>query len=183
MSVSYLKDHKDYKPSGYYSEEPSTAAGSTSRTISSLPAVEKQIQNPATPHGLYEVGLLDNTIISVVENLNEAIKNLDIAIKNYNDEIEREIRLDLLMSNLFALNSLKGISQNFGDIITAIQVSLKNKNTSPFKESELSTLKKVLEIMKNNFNMSLTIYDQCLSLLEESFDLLIPMNVAFNNAE
>ena len=143
-----------------------------------------QEEQRATPEGLYKVEDVDKVtkLVSIVDTLNLVLENIRVAIVDFEDEVEREIQLDLLRNNIFELILLKkDVNQNFGDILTAIQVCLKNKTNSPFSKTELVKLKKVIGVMKNNFNMSEHVFNECLYVLDESFDLTIPMRIEPEN--
>ena len=152
---------------------------------SETPDIEpKEVKGKATPEALYRLEDVDRAskIVSVVEKLNKALDNVRTAIRDFDDEIEREIQLDYLRNNVFELILLKDINQNFGDILTAIQVCLKNESNSPFSQLQLVKMEKVLQIMKNNFNMSDNVFENCLNILDEDFDLAIPMGIQSKDA-
>ncbi|MDQ7838690.1 MAG: hypothetical protein RDU59_09410 [Thermodesulfobacteriota bacterium] len=144
----------------------------------------RQEDEKATPEGLYKVKDVDRVtkLVSIVDTLNLALENICVAIADFEDEVEREIQLDLLRNNIFELILLKkDVSQNFGDLLTAFHVCLKNKTNTPFSKIELVKLRNVIGLIKNNFNMSDHVFNECLYILDENFDLTIPMRIEPEN--
>lgn len=135
------------------------------------------IGTKATPEGLYGTGDLDRAgqLSKIVDFLNKSIGNVKYAIENYDDEIERDGQIDILRHNIFELLVLRRVNRNFGDVLTAIQVALKNKKYATFKRDELVKMKSVLETMKNNFNMTESVFEKCIDVLDENFDISIPI--------
>lgn len=144
----------------------------------------RQEEQQATPEGLYKIENIDRVtkIVSIVDTLNLTLENIRVAIEGFEDELEREIQLDLLRNNIFELILLKkDVNQNFGDSLTALHVCLKNKSNTPFSKIELVKLRNVIGVMKNNFNMSDNVFNECLYVLDENFDLTIPMRIEPEN--
>ena len=137
---------------------------------------EPKKEAKVTAEGLYQVQDVDkaSTVVSTVNRLNQALENVSKAIEDFEDEIEREIQLDLLRDNVFELTLLKDINRNLEDLLAALQVCLRNKEDSPFSRVELVKLRKVIAVTKNNFNMADNILDECLAILDDNFDLSIP---------
>jgi len=140
---------------------------------------EFEIPNVRTPaESLYRVETgEENLILKVIEIVNEGLKCLDVALENFDQELERETQMDIFQHLTFELSFLSRIDTNFGDVITALQVALKNKNNTPYTREEIIGLRYLMNILRDNIIMSERSFVKCLSILDDNFNTVIPIEV------
>ena len=137
------------------------------------PAQEQAVQ-PTPPESLYT---RDHYFVKIIEILNQCLRQLELALKEYEDEIAREDTMLLFAHYLHKVSHLAmlfEVNQNFEDIITAIQAGIKNKKGEPYTCEEIATLRNVVKTLRQGPIISDQTYGRCLDALDEKFKLGLP---------
>jgi hypothetical protein len=104
------------------------------------------------------------------------IDHLDEALRNSDDEIERETIMTYFAEDIFKLNMFLKINENFKDAICLLETAVIAQNSSVYNREEIWALKKVLDLMRNNIYMNEDKFNECYDILEEAgFDLNAPI--------
>jgi len=139
------------------------------QTLTSEELVQRQAVQPTPPESLYT---RDSYLVKMIEILDQCRKQLELALEEYEDEIRREdamLRFVHYLNKVSYLAMLFNINHNFEDIITAIQVGIKNKKGEPYTREEITTLRYVVKTLRQGPIMSDQTYERCLHALDKEF--------------
>jgi len=139
------------------------------QTLTSEELVQRQAVQPTPPESLYT---RDSYLVKMIEILDQCRKQLELALEEYKDEIRREdamLRFVHYLNKVSYLAILFNINHNFEDIITAIQVGIKNKKGEPYTREEITTLRYVVKTLRQGPIMSDQTYERCLHALDKEF--------------
>jgi len=139
------------------------------QTLTSEELVQRQAVQPTPPESLYT---RDSYLVKMIEILDQCRKQLELALEEYEDEIRREdamLRFVHYLNKVSYLAILFNINHNFEDIITAIQVGIKNKKGEPYTREEITTLRYVVKTLRQGPIMSDQTYERCLHALDKEF--------------
>ena len=110
----------------------------------------------------------------IIEILDQCLRQLELALGEYEDEIAREDTMLLFVRYLHKVSHLAmlfNVNHNFEDIITAIQAGIKNKDGKPYTREEIATLRNVVKTLRQGPIMSDQTYERCLDALDKDFKL------------
>ncbi len=144
------------------------------QTVISEQLAPKRAVQPVQPESLYTS---DHYFVKIIEILNQCLRQLELALKEYEDEIAREDTMLLFAHYLHKVSHLAmlfEVNQNFEDIITAIQAGIKNKKGEPYTCEEIATLRNVVKTLRQGPIISDQTYGRCLDALDEKFKLGLP---------
>ena len=144
------------------------------QTVISEQLAPKRAVQRVQPESLYTS---DHYFVKIIEILNQCLRQLELALKEYEDEIAREDTMLLFAHYLHKVSHLAmlfEVNQNFEDIITAIQAGIKNKKGEPYTCEEIATLRNVVKTLRQGPIISDQTYGRCLDALDEKFKLGLP---------
>ena|GEM_PF-3037030 len=142
-------------------------------TFRETPAQEQAVQ-PTPPESLYT---RDHYFVKIIEILDQCLRQLELALGEYEDEIAREDTMLLFVHYLNKVSHLAmvfDVNHNFEGIITAIQAGIENKKGKPYTHEEIATLRYVVKTLRQGPVMSDQTYEKCLDALDEDFRLGLP---------
>jgi len=141
------------------------------QTVISEQLAPKRAVQPVQPESLYTG---DRYLVKIIEILDQCLRQLELALEEYDDEIAREDTMLLFVHYLHKVSHLAmrfEVNQNFEDIITAIQAGIKNKDGKPYTCEEIATLRDVVKTLRQGPIMSDQTYERCLDALDKDFKL------------
>ncbi|KJU84946.1 hypothetical protein MBAV_002859 [Candidatus Magnetobacterium bavaricum] len=101
--------------------------------------------------------------------------HLDEAIKNYDDEIDRENEMTLFSRLFYELDYFKYDNTNYEDIINAMRVGVFYKKDT-YKIKEINVLKDTIKELIENVNMTDDKYYNILNKLSRHFNIAGPLS-------
>jgi len=144
------------------------------QTLTLEESVQRQAVQPTPPESLYA---RDRYLVKIIEILDQCLRQLELALGEYEDEIAREDTMLLFVRYLHKVSHLAmlfNVNHNFEDIITAIQAGIKNKDGKPYTREEITTLRYVVKTLRQGPVMSDQTYERCLDALDDEFKLGLP---------
>lgn len=118
--------------------------------------------------------------MEIVDIINKYSEHLHKALSNYDDEICCENEMTLFQPITYEFDYIKINKknyENFDEILTMLTVGLitHKKTEERFKKEQIITLIEVMDLMKNNIDMSEKIYDDISDKLSDHFNLAGPL--------